>query len=258
MCGIVGIVESDLNRPVPPEELARMVQTLHHRGPDEEGSITLSGVGLGMRRLSIVDLSGGQQPFSNESDSIQLVANGEIYNFPELREKLQAAGHAFRSRSDIEVLVHAYEEWGELFLTRLRGMFAIALWDGAKRTLLAARDRAGEKPLYWTKTSRGLLLASEVKALLVRPEVSRELDPEAVDQFLTYEYVLAPRTILKGIQKLPAGHYLLYQDGEVTIRRYWDAASIRVRQWSDDEAAEALRAALRRATGSQMRPDWPP
>jgi len=234
-----------------------MVQTLHHRGPDEEGSITLSGVGLGMRRLSIVDLAGGQQPFTNESESIQLVANGEIYNFPQLREELQAAGHSFRSRSDIEVLVHAYEEWGEQFLTRLRGMFAIALWDGARRTLLAARDRAGEKPLYWTRTSRGLLLASEVKALLVRPEVARELDLEALDQFLTYEYVLAPRTILKGIHKLPAGHYLLYTDGEVTVHRYWDAAAVRVRQWSDEEAAEALRTALRRATVSQMMADVP-
>jgi asparagine synthase (glutamine-hydrolysing) len=257
MCGIVGIVESDLTRPVPAEDLARRVQTLHHRGPDEEGSITLAGVGLGMRRLSIVDLSGGQQPFSNESDSIQLVANGEIYNFPQLREELQSAGHSFRSRSDIEVLVHAYEEWGERFLGRLRGMFAIALWDANRRTLLAARDRAGEKPLYWTLTPRGLLLASEVKALLVRSEVTRELDPEALDQFLTYEYVLAPRTILKGIHKLPAGHYLTYRNGEVTVRRYWDAAAVRIRQWNDDEAAEALREALRRATVSQMMADVP-
>ena len=145
MCGIVGIVESDLNRPVAPEELARMVRMLHHRGPDEEGSVTLSGVGLGMRRLSIVDLTGGQQPFRNEADSIQLVANGEIYNFPGLRAELESQGHTFRSRSDIEVLVQAYEEWGEDFLTRLRGMFALALWDGRSRTLLAARDRAADQ-----------------------------------------------------------------------------------------------------------------
>jgi asparagine synthase (glutamine-hydrolysing) len=257
MCGIVGIVESDLNRPVAPEDLARMVRTLHHRGPDEEGSVTLSGVGLGMRRLSIVDLSGGQQPFSNETDSIQLVANGEIYNFPDLRRELESHGHAFRSQSDIEVLVHAYEEWGESFLTRLRGMFALALWDGRTRTLLAARDRAGEKPLYWTLTPRGLLLASEVKALLVRPEVTRELDLEAVDQFLTYEYVIAPRTVLKGIHKLPPGHYLLYRDGAVSVHRYWDAAAVRVKPWTDGEAAEALKAALSRATVGQMMADVP-
>ncbi|HXG89003.1 MAG TPA: asparagine synthase (glutamine-hydrolyzing) [Vicinamibacterales bacterium] len=257
MCGIVGIVESDLSRPVRPEDLARMVEQLHHRGPDDEGSITMSGVGLGMRRLSIVDLAGGQQPFSNETDSIQLVANGEIYNFPELRKELEGHGHRFRSRSDIEVLVHAYEQWGEAFLTRLRGMFALALWDAQTRTLLAARDRAGEKPLYWTLTPRGLLLASEVKALLVRPEVTRELDLEAVDQFLTYEYVMAPRTILKGVHKLPPGHYLIYRNGEVSVHRYWDAAAIRVREWNDDDAAEALREALRRATVSQMMADVP-
>ena len=257
MCGIVGIVESDLNRPVLPEELGRMVRMLRHRGPDEEGSITLAGVGLGMRRLSIVDLAGGQQPFSNESDDIQLVANGEIYNFPQLREELTARGHGFRSRSDIEVLVHAYEEWGPDFLERVRGMFALALWDGRRRTLLAARDRAGEKPLYWTHTSRGLLLASEVKALLVRPDVTRELDYESIDQFLTYEYVLAPRTILKGVHKLPAGHYLTYRDGVVEIHRYWDAATVRVRHWREDDAAEALREALRRATVSQMMADVP-
>lgn len=257
MCGIVGIVESDLNRPVAPEDLARMVRTLHHRGPDEEGSVTLAGVGLGMRRLSIVDLSGGQQPFTNETDSIQLVANGEIYNFPDLRRELESLGHRFRSRSDIEVLVHAYEEWGESFLTRLRGMFALALWDGKTRTLLAARDRAGEKPLYWTVTSRGLLLASEVKALLVRPEVARELDLEAVDQFLTYEYVLAPKTILKGIHKLQPGHYLIYRDGAVSVHRYWDAAAVRVKRWNEDDAAAALRAALSRATVGQMMADVP-
>jgi asparagine synthase (glutamine-hydrolysing) len=257
MCGIVGIVESDLSRPVLPEELGRMVQMLVHRGPDDEGRVMRPGVGLGMRRLAIIDVATGQQPFGNETDEIQLVANGEIYNFHELRTELQAHGHAIRTQSDIEVLVHAYEEWGLDFLLRVRGMFALALWDGRTRTLIAARDRAGEKPLYWTKTSRGLLLASEVKALLVRPEVARDLDPEAVDQFLTYEYVIAPRTILKGVHKLPPGHYLTYRDGEVAVRRYWDAANVQTRSWKEDEAAEALREALRRATVSQMMADVP-
>jgi asparagine synthase (glutamine-hydrolysing) len=257
MCGIVGIVESDLSRPVLPEDLGRMVRTLVHRGPDDEGTVMRSGVGLGMRRLAIVDLATGQQPFGNETDDIQLVANGEIYNFRDLRNELQSCGHSLRTQSDIEVLVHAYEEWGVEFLRRLRGMFALALWDGRTRTLLAARDRAGEKPLYWTKTSRGLLLASEVKALLVRPEVSRELDPEAIDQFLTYEYVIAPRTILKGIHKLPPGHYLTFRDGEVSVRRYWDAAAVRLRPWNEDDAAEALRDALQRATVGQMMADVP-
>jgi asparagine synthase (glutamine-hydrolysing) len=257
MCGIVGIVESDLSRPVLPEDLGRMVRTLVHRGPDDEGTVMRSGVGLGMRRLAIVDLATGQQPFGNETDDIQLVANGEIYNFRDLRNELQSCGHSLRTQSDIEVLVHAYEEWGVEFLRRLRGMFALALWDGRTRTLLAARDRAGEKPLYWTKTSRGLLLASEVKALLVRPEVSRVLDPEAIDQFLTYEYVIAPRTILKGIHKLPPGHYLTFRDGEVSVRRYWDAAAVRLRPWNENDAAEALRDALQRATVGQMMADVP-
>jgi len=257
MCGIVGIVESELGRPVAPEDLSRMVQTLVHRGPDDEGHVMRPGVGLGMRRLAIIDVASGQQPFGNETDDIQLVANGEIYNFQQLRQELVAQGHAIRTQSDIEVLVHAYEQWGVDFLTRVRGMFALALWDGRTNTLIAARDRAGEKPLYWTKTSRGLLLASEVKALLVRPEVTRTLDPEAVDQFLTYEYVIAPRSILEGVHKLPPGHCLIYRDGEVTVRRYWDASSVTPRAWQEDEAAETLREALRRATVSQMMADVP-
>ena len=241
MCGIVGIIERDLERPVAAEDLARMVAMLHLRGPDEEGSITLPGVGLGMRRLAIVDLAGGQQPILNETGDIKIVANGEIYNFRELQQELEGQGHTFHSRnSDIEVMVHAYEQWGEDFLVRLRGMFALAIWDGRTRTLIAARDRAGEKPLYWTQTPRGLLLASEVKALLVRPEVSRELDPIALDQFLTYEYVLAPRTMIKGVHKVPPAHFLRYRDGAATVHRYWDAADVPLKEWQDNDAAAAL------------------
>jgi asparagine synthase (glutamine-hydrolysing) len=257
MCGIVGVVERDLARPVMEADLTRMVRTLQHRGPDEEGHVVLPGVGLGMRRLSIVDLAGGQQPFANEDGTIQLVANGEIYNFETLKKELAARGHRFRSRSDVEVLVHAYEEYGDAFLRRVRGMFALAIWDGRIGTLIAARDRAGEKPLYYTLTSRGLFLASEIKALLVRPEVPRVLDLEALDQFLTYEYVVAPRTIFKDIYKLPSGCILKYAHGRVRVERYWDAADVSVRQWSDDEAAEALREALRLATASQMMADVP-
>src|SRR5262245_11790396 len=258
MCGIVGIVERDPGKPVEAGDLARMVQMLHHRGPDEEGSVTLPGVGLGMRRLAIVDLAGGQQPILNETGDIKIVANGEIYNFRELQQELEAHGHRFHSRnSDIEVLVHAYEQWGEDFLVRLRGMFALAIWDGRTRTLIAARDRAGEKPLYWTQTPQGLLLASEVKALLVRPEVSRELDPVALDQFLTYEYVIAPRTMLKGVHKVPPAHFLKYRDGQATVHRYWDAAGVALRDWSDADAAEALRSALKTSVDRQLMADVP-
>jgi asparagine synthase (glutamine-hydrolysing) len=257
MCGIVGIVERDRAREIPPGEIDRMVRTLNHRGPDEEGRVSLPGVGLAMRRLAIVDLAGGQQPFANEDGAIQVVANGEIYNFEAIKADLVARGHHFRSRADIEVLAHAYEEWGEAFLSRLRGMFALALWDGRTKTLLAARDRAGEKPLYYTNTPHGLRLGSEIKALLARPEVDRALDFEALDQFLTYEYVIAPKTIFAAVRKLPAAHYLLYRDGEVTIRRYWDAADVTPRTFSDREAAAALRETLTRAVRSQMMSDVP-
>ena len=200
MCGIVGIVERDLERPVLGDELKRMVSTLRHRGPDSEGQVILPGVGLGMRRLSIIDVAGGQQPFQTEDGMVQLVANGEIYNYQELQETLRSRGHTFRSRSDIETLVHAYEEWGESFLEHVRGMFAVALWDSRTQTLLAARDRAGEKPLYYTLTDQAFLLASEVKALLIRGDVSRDVDLEALDQFLTYEYVISPRTMFSGVK----------------------------------------------------------
>ena len=257
MCGIVGIIESDPQRPIPPRDVERMVRTLNHRGPDEEGSVLLPGVGLAMRRLSIVDIAGGQQPFANEDGTMQVVANGEIYNFPEVKEELIRRGHRFRSRSDVEVLVHAYEEWGEAFLQRIRGMFALAIWDGRTRTLIAARDRAGEKPLYYSNTPRGLRIASEIKALLSRPEVDRTVDLDAIDQFLTYEYVIAPRTIFKNIHKLLPGHYLVYRGGDLAVRRYWDAADVAVREWSEEDAAEALRSTLSKAVRSQMMADVP-
>ncbi|MGH9203056.1 MAG: asparagine synthetase B family protein, partial [Vicinamibacterales bacterium] len=210
MCGIVGIVESDLSRPVEPEELTRMVRMLHHRGPDEEGSVALPGVGLGMRRLSIVDLAGGQQPFNNETDTIQLVANGEIYNFADLRKDLEASGHTFRSRSDIEVLVHAYEEWGTDFLGRLRGMFAFAIWDRRQKRLLLVRDRLGIKPVYYYLGEDFIAFASEIKALLELPEIPREVEREALDLYLSLRYVPGPRTMFKNIFKLQPGHLLTF------------------------------------------------
>ena len=257
MCGIVGIVERDLTRPVAEIDVQRMVRTLNHRGPDDEGSVLLPGVGLAMRRLAIVDIAGGQQPFANEDGSMQVVANGEIYNFNQVKDALAARGHRFRSRSDVEVLVHAYEEYGEAFLQKIHGMFALALWDGRRRALIAARDRAGEKPLYYTVTSEGLRLASEIKALLSRPEVDRTIDHEALDEFLTYEYIIAPRTIFKAIHKLPPAHYLVYMDGQITVKRYWDAADVEVRAWSVDAAADALKETLGDAVRSQMMSDVP-
>ena len=257
MCGIAGIIERDPVRPVARDDLGRMVDMLRHRGPDDEGAVTLPGVGLGMRRLSIIDVAGGQQPFASEDNAVQLVANGEIYNHAELREDLIARGHRFRSRADVEVIVHGYEEFGVAVLDRLRGMFAFALWDGSNRRLFAARDRAGEKPLYYAQTPERLLFASEIKALLVRPDVSREVNLEALDQFLTYEYVLTPRTMFASVRTVPPAHYLLYQHGAVKVERYWDVASVSVRDWTDDDAAEALRESLGRAVSGQMMSDVP-
>ncbi|MEZ5416455.1 MAG: asparagine synthase (glutamine-hydrolyzing) [Vicinamibacterales bacterium] len=258
MCGIAAIVERDAARVTPDADLAGMVAALHHRGPDEEGRVCLPGAALGMRRLAIVDLATGQQPISNETGDIHIVANGEVYNFLELRHELERRGHRFKTRSsDIESMLHAYEEWGEEFPSRVRGMFAAAIWDARTRTLFAVRDRAGEKPLYWTLTGRGLLLASEVKALLTRPEVARRLDVEALDQFLTYEYVLAPRTMLEGVQKLPAASWLRFRDGEVTVGRYWDPAAVPLRSWTDGDAAAAVRETLQRAVTSQLMSEVP-
>ncbi|MGE0362162.1 MAG: asparagine synthase (glutamine-hydrolyzing) [Vicinamibacterales bacterium] len=258
MCGIAGIVNRDLEAPVAGADLTGMVRALTHRGPDGEGMVHLPGVALGMRRLAIVDVATGQQPIANEDGTVHIVANGEIYNFKDLQADLLARGHRFKSlASDIEVLVHGYEEWGEALPSRIRGMVAFAIWDTRTRTLFAARDRAGEKPLYWALTRRGLLLASEVKALLTRPELDRVLDVEALDQFLTYEYVLTPRTMLRGVQALPPASSLRYRDGAVQVARYWDPASIAVRPWTDGEAAEALRDTLTRAVSSQLMSEVP-
>lgn len=257
MCGIVGIATRDPLTPVPAEDVQRMVRMLVHRGPDDEGIAGGVGAGLGMRRLSIVDLAGGQQPFWNETGDIVVVGNGEIYNCADVRSRLEASGHRFRSMSDIEVAVHAYEQYGPECFAHLKGMFALAIWDGRTQTLFAARDRAGEKPLFYADTAAGLFLASEVKALLVRPEVSRALDLEALDQYLTYEYVIAPHSMLAAVRKLPAAHYLRYHRGQLDVRRYWDAAEIPVRAWAERDAVDAVRAAFARAVDSQMMADVP-
>ncbi len=257
MCGIAGIVALDPERPTSPDRLAAMVATLRHRGPDDAGQVALPGAGLGMRRLSIIDVAGGGQPFTNETGNLHLVGNGEIYNHADLRAELTAAGHRFRSASDIEVVLHAYETWGAACIERVHGMFAVALWDARSQTLWAARDRAGEKPLYYAETPDGLVLASEIKALLACPSVSRDVDLEALDQFLTYEYVPSPRTIFAAIRRLPAAHALTSQAGGLKIKSYWDAAAIAPRDWSDDDAARALRETLERAVARQMMSDVP-
>lgn len=221
MCGICGFSFPDKN-PADFDVLVRMTSTLEHRGPDEEGYHTDMGIALGHRRLSIIDLATGRQPIHNEDETIYAVFNGEIYNFPELKRDLQAGGHTFYTKTDTEVLVHLYEEMGERFLEKLNGMFAFAIWDGRKRELFLARDRIGIKPLYYAFDGRHLSFASELKSLLKTPFVDGTLDLESLSLYLTYDFVPAPYSICKGIRKLPPGHYLVYRDGRLWERPYWD------------------------------------
>jgi len=199
-----------------------MTNVIAHRGPDAEGFYVSAGVGLGHRRLSIIDLATGDQPLANENGTIWVVFNGEIYNFADIRADLQRAGHVFRTLTDTEVIVHAYEEWGDRAVDRFRGMFAFALWDDPKRRLLLVRDRVGVKPLYYSVTPAGVTFGSEIKSLLEDPDVPRDWSPDAVDAYLALQYVPCPYTMYKAVHKLPPGHLLVAEHGRVAVRQYWD------------------------------------
>ncbi len=222
MCGICGIVENDLRRPVDRTLLERMCGLIRHRGPDDEGYFIEGPAGLGMRRLAIIDLRTGHQPIANEDETIQIIFNGEIYNYPELKKQLLQKGHSFRTRSDTEVIIHLYEEEGEACLVRLRGMFAFALWDSRRQKLLLARDHVGIKPLYYAPHSDFLIFSSELKAILLEPRVQRELDAHALHDYLSLGYVTAPHTIFRAVRKLPPGHLLCWQNGKTRLQSYWD------------------------------------
>ena len=215
-----------------------MMDAIRHRGPDDEGLHIASEVGLGFRRLAIIDLNSGHQPLSNEDGTIWIVFNGEIYNYQELRKFLLSKGHVFRTQTDTEVIVHLYEELGPQCLEKLRGMFAFAIWDENKKTLFLARDRVGIKPLYYWKSGEELVFASEIKAILADPAVRRTLAPEIIDRFLTFLYVPGEETLLKGICKLAPGHYLLAKDGKVEIRQYWDLSFVKPADGLSIEDAE--------------------
>ena len=199
-----------------------MADSMRHRGPDDEGYYISGQIGLGHRRLSIIDLNRGKQPISNEDDTIWIVFNGEIYNYQALRESLSEKGHKFKTDTDTEVIVHAYEEFGENCVARLRGMFAFAIWDQRSKTLLVARDRVGIKPLYYFLNDDQIIFASEMKAILLDNSVPRNIDPQIIDRFLTYYYVPGEETMLRGIRKLSPGHYLIARDGKIQVRQYWD------------------------------------
>jgi asparagine synthase (glutamine-hydrolysing) len=260
MCGICGLVAGERDRAPDREAVARMSGRLVHRGPDDDGLFCEGPVALAARRLSIIDLAGGHQPIANEDGSAVVVQNGEIYNYRELKRELERAGHRFATDCDTEVLVHGYEEWGEAFVERLRGMFAIALWDKQRRRLLLARDRFGIKPLYYGEAGGGLTFASELKAMLGQPGFSREIDPRAVAAYLAFNSIPAPLTIFKGARKLPPGHLLTWEGGEVALRRYarpGPPPAGEVRGGSAEELAAELREVLDDSVRAHLVADVP-
>ena len=261
MCGITGW--ANLDSRTPPAEgaahlLHAMCERMVHRGPDSEGYLLQDGIALGMRRLAIIDLLTGEQPTFNEDESIAVILNGEIYNYRELRADLEARGHTFRSASDTEILPHLYEEYGREMIQHLNGMFAFALWDDRRRRLFIARDRFGEKPLYWGVFNGSLLFASEPKVLLAHPSVRPNLSLNALRQYLSFDYVPAPLSIYEGISKLPAAHTLTLEEGRVEVERYW-RLSYKTRQPvpSMSEAAEQLRDLLADSVSMRLVSDVP-
>src|SRR6266566_2004827 len=260
MCGICGVAGGDPARGG--ELVQRMCGSMVHRGPDDEGSIHLDGVTLGMRRLSIIDIEGGHQPMANEDSTVWVVQNGEIYNHRQLREQLLAAGHRFATKSDTEVLVHGYEEWGERMIERLNGMFAFALLDRRKASLLLARDRMGIKPLHYAIDGERFVFASELKALLQDTALRKGIDPVALDEYLEYEFVPSPRSIVRGVNKLRPGHTLSWSlaDRRPAVRRYW-APELNLERAGGpgnlDEECGRLRDALREAVRKELISDVP-
>jgi asparagine synthase (glutamine-hydrolysing) len=260
MCGICGLVHLDGASGPDPAALAAMNDTLVHRGPDSEGTMIEGPAGLAMRRLSIIDLAGGDQPIANEDGRIQVIQNGEIYNYRELRDELIGRGHSFSTHSDTEVLVHLYEERGPAFVEALRGMFAIALWDARKARLLLARDRFGIKPLYYRVSGGVISFASELKALLRQPGFSREIDLDALEAFLAFNSIPAPLTIFSEARKLPAGHSLVAEGGDVSVSRFArpsPAPQGEVRRERGAALAEELRERLRDSVRAHLVADVP-
>jgi asparagine synthase (glutamine-hydrolysing) len=249
MCGIAGVVSVDRSDA---DLVHRMCEVLEHRGPDGGGSYHDPHAALGMRRLAIIDVDGGDQPVYSEDRTVVAVFNGELYNFADLRRDLRARGHRLVGNGDSECLVHLYEEYGDSLVHRLRGMFAFAIWDGRRRRLLLARDRVGKKPLFWRATHASLSFGSELKALVQDPALRRELDPVALHHYLSYQYVPAPWSIYRGVSKLPPGHLLVWQDGEAEVSRYWRLDCTPRAVGSEEEEVERLREHLLDATRARM------
>lgn len=254
MCGIAGIVAFD-GRPISTAELKAITDRMVHRGPDDEGFFTSGSVGLGIRRLSIIDVAGGHQPLSNEVGDLHLVLNGEIYNHLELRQQLVARGHVFRTASDAEVVLHLYEEKGKEALADLNGMFAFALHDSRRQGLWIARDRLGVKPLFYAVSQHGMVFASDIKAL--RASYSTDIAPQQVLKYLALSYAPGAETVWRGVQKLPPAHYLWIDAGRVTLERYWSLRDVGTWHGHVEEARDQLEALLRDAIRLQLRSDVP-
>lgn len=256
MCGICGKLNFDRAATVASALCKEMADTIRHRGPDDEGYYVSGPVGLGFRRLSIIDLNTGHQPLSNEDGTVWIVFNGEIYNYRELRRQLQAKGHVFRTKTDTEVIVHLYEEFGEACVEKLRGMFAFAIWDDRQKVLLLARDRVGIKPLYYRLTDKCIIFGSEIKAILADPEVKPEVTPGMIDRFLTFYYVPGEETLFRDIKKLAPGCYLVVRGGKTQITQYWDL-HFSTTERSIEDAKQELLALLEESVQLHMMSDVP-
>lgn len=256
MCGIAGIAYQD-SRQVDAVELQRMCDVIRHRGPDDEGAYVAGSAGIGMRRLSIIDLASGHQPIHNEDKTLWVVLNGEIYNYRELREGLEAKGHCFYTHSDTETLVHLYEEYGEDCVRHLNGMFCFALWDEPRRKLFLARDRAGEKQLYFAWKEGKLVFGSEIKCLLQTDAVSKDVDVSALDAYFTYLYVPAPATFFRDVRELPPAHVLVFDREGISTRRYWDLEFNVDRGHDEQYFVDAFRARFCQAVRARLVSDVP-
>jgi asparagine synthase (glutamine-hydrolysing) len=258
MCGICGFVQYGLARPGDRTALRRMMEAIRHRGPDDEGEFLSGPVALGNRRLSIIDLKTGKQPISNETGSVTVVFNGEIYNHRDIRSELQKKGHTFRTSADTEVLVHLYEEYGAECVHHLRGMFGFALWDNEKQRLLLARDRLGIKPLYYADRPEAFVFASEIKSILQFPGIDVIPDLTALSNFLSLKYVPAPETMFAGIRAIPPGHLLLCDSNGVSIQQYWDLSfQAPEHDVREEEYVERLEALLRESVRLRLMSDVP-
>jgi len=255
MCGIAGII--DQQNPVPRDLIKQMTDSLTHRGPDDEGFYIEGGIGMGHRRLSIIDLDTGGQPICNEDKTIRVIFNGEIYNYRELTKQLQETGHKFGTRADTETIVHLYEEYGDDCVLHLRGMFAFALWDDRKKRLLIARDRVGKKPVVYYHRPGRFVFASEIKSILCDRSIDRTVSNNAIDKYLTFGYIPSPDSVYKEIKKLLPGHILVYEDDKITTKRYWDIEYSADGPSTEEEALPEIEKTLLEATRMRMISDVP-